>query len=66
MNRCLMTRYTYNLPVALLQGLEKLKDTRNKPINELITRALVREYPELRSLPSEVVEFFLRPVRRDI
>lgn len=59
MPHMLMTRYQYNLPAALYEKLMALSDKKDKPINSLISEALVRTFPELRSLPAQTLASFL-------
>lgn len=54
-----MTRHNYSLPVVLKERLMSLSEKKDKPINALITEALIRMYPELRSLPAHTLASLL-------
>jgi predicted DNA-binding protein len=55
------TRFSYALPAWLKEKLAQLSQETGKDVNDLITEALTKTYPELRNKSGSVLAHFIGP-----
>ena len=56
-----MTRYEWNLPTWLKEGLFELAVQKKKNVNQLLTETVLKEYPFLKEKNRSIIKRLLSP-----